>query len=187
MSTQVNEVFKTENENITPAVVESLTDKVEQIEKMTEDVEKDKKIKVLSNKQKVESNSEAYINEASSIIDRLNMNIPEGQKRIEIVTELNQEQHQVMDLGAVFGKQVIFTNNMPQSGLVSQNNPNVLFIDNKATSQLVTNKQATTLYVLGHELYHSMKQTNPETYTQFTDYVKQNITIEQIVDFAQKI
>lgn len=186
LSTQITEIFNAETENITPAVTEVVDDKVQQVEKMTKEVEKDKKIKVLSNKQKIQLNSEQYINEASGIINNINMNIPEGQKRVEIVTELNQEQRQIMDLGAVFGKQIIFTDNMPQSGLVSQNNPNILFIDNKATSQLVTNKQATNLYVLGHELFHSLKQVNPETYNQFTDYVKQNVTVEQIVDFAQK-
>jgi hypothetical protein len=157
-----------------------------QIEQLKSDIETDKDIKIISNKEKVAFNKQENMTAAASIIDQMNINMPEGQKRIQIVTELNQEQQQITDLGSVFGKQVVFTENMPQSGLVSQNNPDILFIDNKATSGLVSNKQGTMLYVMGHELFHSLKEVNPDIYNQFTDYIKQTVTIEQIVDFVQK-
>ena len=186
LSDDVNETINKAEETLNDAEVEVVQDKIEHIEKLTEEIDKNKKIKVAANKQKIKVNAKQHINEAAVIIEQMNMKLQEGQKPIQIVTELNDEQRQIMDLGSVFGKQVIFTENMPESGLVAQNNPNILFIDTKATTQLVSNKQGTTLYVLGHELFHSLKEVNPETYTQFVDYVKQDVTIEQIIDFVQK-
>ncbi len=186
LSDDVNEIINKAEETLNDAEVEVVQDKIEHIEKLTEEIDKNKKIKVAANKQKIKVNAKQHINEAAVIIEQMNMKLQEGQKPIQIVTELNEEQRQIMDLGSVFGKQVIFTENMPESGLVAQNNPNILFIDTKATTQLVSNKQGTTLYVLGHELFHSLKQVNPETYTQFVDYVKEVVTIEQIIDFVQK-
>lgn len=172
-------------EQISEPIIENIIDKATQAEKLTKELEKDKKIKVLTNKQKIKVNGQQYINEAAAIVEQMNMNIPEGQERVTIVTELNDEQRQIMDLGAVFGKQVVFTENMPYSGAVTNDNPNILFIDVNSSSKLIKNKQGTMLYTMGHELFHSLKMSDINTYGEFIEYTKETITLEQLMNFVQ--
>jgi len=168
--------------------VQKIKDKAEQVENMTTTVEKEKDIKVLSNKQYVKENEKVLMTNAQTIIDKLNIVIQDSDKPIQIVTELNQEQHQIQDLGAVFGKKVVFVNNMNSSGITLPANDKLIFIDTNAKNSLITAKgeDAMMLYVTGHELFHSLKQSYPAIYNQFIDYVKTEITSKQIVDFMKK-
>lgn len=172
-------------EQISEPIIENIIDKATQAEKLTKELEKDKKVKVLTNKQKIKVNGQQYINEAAAIIEQMNVNIPEGKERVTIVTELNPEQRQIMDLASVFGKQVIFTENMPQSGAVLNKNPNILFIDKNINSKLIKNENGAMLYTMGHELFHSLRMTDIKTYGEFIEYTKETITLEQLMNFVQ--
>jgi len=163
-------------------------DKVEQIDTITKAIEKDKPIKVLSNKQYVEANRKILYNNAQFIIDTINNTAQYKNAQMEIVTELTDEQLQVENLGKIFGKQVIFTKGMQTAGMVLPQNSKLLFVDINANPGIITskNENATMIYVVGHELFHSLKASDPKTYNEFIKYIKTEINTEQVLDFMKK-
>lgn len=184
LANQLQELSNVEEPN---SVVHSIIeDKQKQVDKLTESLDKNKKIKVAENKQQVKANAEQNINEAIAFVDQMNATLPQGQPPINIILDMTPEQQQVADVASIFGKQVIFANNLPYSGAVSKANPNLLFIDTKPSSGLITNKQGAMLYTMGHELFHSLKMEYPTVYNEFIKYTKGNIEIQQIIDFVQK-
>ena len=169
-----------------PQVNDIINDKQQQIEKLTTNVDKNKKIKTVRNKQTVKAESQKNVSEAAAFIEQMNATLPQGQNPITMVLNMTPEQQQVADVASIFGKQVIFANNLPYSVAVSKANPNLLFIDTKPSSGLITNNQGAMLYTMGHELFHSLKMQYPEIYNEFIHYVKGSIEIQQIVDFMQR-
>lgn len=157
------------------------------VHKLAQEIDNDSDIPTMQNKVKINSVGEDLKAKATEYIEKLNSTRDE-KSQIGIVTELSQAQKTIEDLASAFGKQVVFVTNADFSGeMLPTNLPDVLFINNKINTGLISNngKNNKMLYVMGHELFHSLKATDSTTYNQFIEYVANTVTNEQIAQFME--
>lgn len=164
-------------EEAEPNTIESIM-AANEINAINKEVDKKNKIPVMQNRTFVTKYSLDLLAQAQELLDARGF---EG----EIVMDLTAEQDRIQDVVSVFGKKVIFLKGADFAGVVLPEQSDIIFINEKINSGLLTSKSNKNkmLYTLGHELYHSMKMTDPETYNQFIEYVKSEITSEQIATF----
>ena len=67
--------------------------------------------------------------------------------------------------------QVLFINDKINTGLLAKSN--------------ITNKNQPIVYAIGHEMFHSLRITEPNTYNSFVEYVANTITNDQILRFME--
>ena len=157
------------------------------VEQLTKAIDKDSSIPTMKNTVKIETVGTDLKAQAIAYIENLNKSLDE-KSQIRVITELSQQQKAIEELGAAFGKQVVFVSNADFAGQNLPNDlPDVLFVNNKISSGLLStnSKNNKMLYVMGHELFHSIKITYPEVYKEFVNYVANTVTNEQVATFME--
>ena len=176
---KINKANELQNEIqvVEPNTTESIL-ATNEINAINKDLDKNNAIPVMQNRTFVTKYSLDLMDKARQLLDERGF---DG----EIVTQLTVDEKRIEDVGAVFGKQVIFLRGADFAGVVLPEQSDIIFINEDINTGLLakTNNKNKMLYTLGHELYHSMKMTDPETYNQFIEYVKSEITAEQITTF----
>lgn len=164
-------------QEVTPNTTESIL-VTNEINAINKELDKNNKIPVMQNRTFVTKYSLELMDEARQLLDERGF---EG----EIMTNITLDEKRIEDVGAIFGKQVIFLQGADFAGVVLPEQSNIIFINEEINNGLLTttDNKNKMLYTLGHELYHSMKMTDPETYNQFIDYVKSELTSEQLTTF----
>ena len=157
------------------------------VEQLTKAIDKDSSIPTMENTVKIETVGTDLKAQAIAYIENLNKSLDE-KSQIHVITELSQQQKAIEELGAAFGKQVVFVSNADFAGQNLPNDlPDVLFVNNKISSGLLStnSKNNKMLYVMGHELFHSIKITYPTVYKEFVNYVATTVTNEQVATFME--
>lgn len=157
------------------------------VEQLTKAIDKDSSIPTMENTVKIETVGTDLKAQAIAYIENLNKSLDE-KSQIRVITELSQQQKAIEELGAAFGKQVVFVSNADFAGQNLPNDlPDVLFVNNKINSGLLStnSKNNKMLYVMGHELFHSIKITYPNVYKEFVNYVANTVTNEQVATFME--
>lgn len=176
---KINKANELQNEIqiVEPNTTESILASNE-INAINKDLDKNNAIPVMQNRTFVTKYSLDLMDKARQLLDERGF-------KGEIITELTLDEKRIEDVGAVFGKQVIFLQGADFAGVVLPEQSDIIFINEEINNGLLvkTDTKNKLLYTLGHELYHSMKMTDSETYNQFIDYIKSEITIEQITAF----
>lgn len=162
-------------------------DKINEADKIAKEVDKDSAIPVATNTRQVNASQNTRYDNAQAILNDIKAQYPDINTG-EIVTNLSKEQQRIEEIGAAFGKQVVFLKGADFSGMSVPMDSNVLFINDKVESGLLvkTSNKNATLYALGHELWHSLRNQDPEVYSQFVDFIKSNITDEQLIKFVER-
>ena len=162
-------------------------DKMIEAAELADDVDSDLEIPVTNNTRQVNNKEATKYTEAETLLATLSEANPDVNVG-EIVVNPTKEQQRIIEIGAAFGKQVVFLKGSDLSGMTTPGNSDMIFINDKVESGLLvkTSNKNATLYVLGHELWHSMRNKNPEVYAQFVDFVKETITDEQLIKFAER-
>ena len=162
-------------------------DKINEADKIAKEVDKDSAIPVATNTRQVNASQNTKYDNAQVILNEIKAQYPDINTG-EIVVNLSKEQQRIEEIGAAFGKQVVFLKGADFSGMSVPMDSNVLFINDKVESGLLvkTSNKNATLYALGHELWHSLRNQNPEVYSQFVDFVKSNVTDEQLIKFVER-
>ena len=157
------------------------------IEQLTQAIDKDNAIPTMENTVKIETVGTDLKAQAMKYIENLNKTLDE-KSQIRVITELSQQQKAIEELGAAFGKQVVFVSNANFAGQnLPSDLPDVLFVNNKISSGLLSTNSTNNkmLYVMGHELFHSIKLTYPDVYKEFVNYVATTVTNEQVATFME--
>ena len=162
-------------------------DKINEADKIAKEVDNDSAIPVATNTRQVNASQNTKYDNAHVILNNIKAQYPDINTG-EIVVNLSKEQQRIEEIGAAFGKQVVFLKGADFSGMSVPMDSNVLFINDKVESGLLvkTSNKNATLYALGHELWHSLRNQNPEVYSQFVDFVKSSITDEQLIKFVER-
>ena len=149
-----------------------------EIEQINDSIDKNEAIPVMKNNTYVTQHSVDLLNTAQTLLDERGF---DG----TIMTDLTKDQLRIEELGSMFGKKVVFLDGADFSGVTLPENSEIIFINKKINSGLLTNTKNKNkmLYTLGHELYHSLKIDNPAVYNEFINYIKSDITTEQITEF----
>ena len=100
--------------------------------------------------------------------------------KLEVIEKLTVKQDAVNQLGKAIGREVIFFN------VNSKNAPNGFMADNTVFLNGKYSGSA-MVQVLGHETFHTLKTSHPETFNQLIEYGKENFTAEEITQFLSKI
>lgn len=162
-------------------------DKAIEANELTESIDSELAIPVMNNTREVNKAQDTKYTEAQTLLDSLKEQYPDANMG-EIITNPNKAQEKAIEIGAAFGKQVVFIKGGDFSGLTTPNNSNIIFINDKIESGLLaktTNSNA-TLYTLGHEMWHTLSTQNPQVYSDFVDFVKDTITDEQLITFLER-
>lgn len=149
-----------------------------EIEQINDSIDKNEAIPVMKNNTYVTQHSVDLLNTAQALLDERGF---DG----TIITDLTKDQLRIEELGSMFGKKVVFLDGADFSGVTLPENSEIIFINKKINSGLLTKTKNKNkmLYTLGHELYHSLKIDNPAVYNEFINYIKSDITTEQITEF----
>lgn len=186
---EIKEIEQVPVEEQTPIAQEVVADKKQTMETLIEAVDKDKPIKTTYNRKYILDNKTQIFEQATTIVNNLNQERP-SDKPIEIQPEetYTPSQKRLADVAAVFKKQVVFLNNADFGGMVPLENENIIFINDKVDNELVLSNIETDkiTYAVGHELFHSLKRTYPDIFNEFTDFVKADISEEQLIKFMDK-
>ena len=171
-----------ENGITTPKSVDAM----EELNQVNTSIDATSNIPTAQNTTNVDLNSEQLKTAAQAYIDSVNTRRGDTEQ-IKLVENLTPQQKIIEDLSRAFGKQVVFVSNSDVSGLtVGDKVPNVLFIDVDAkTASFKGSKNSSLLYTTWHELFHSLSYADAETKKAFTEYVMNNITSEQVVNFME--
>lgn len=179
----------TPSEQQTEVTQEKIKIKKEQQAKIINEIDKDKVIKTTYNKQFILDNKESLLVDAQNIVSEMNTNkTTEKPVEIQLETEYDETQQRISDVAAAFKKQVVFLKNSNFGGMVPLQNENLIFIGDNINNDLIlsNNKVDQMTYTLGHELFHSLKMSQPEIFNEFTNFVKTEVTEEQLVKFMEK-
>lgn len=181
---KIDEALKKTKVDVTDPVH---VDKMIEASELADDVDSDLEIPVTNNTRQVNNKEATKYTEAETLLATLSEANPDVNVG-EIVVNPTKEQQRIIEIGAAFGKQVVFLKGSDLSGMTTPGNSDMIFINDKVESGLLvkTSNKNATLYALGHELWHSIRNKNPEVYAQFVDFVKETITDEQLIKFAER-
>jgi hypothetical protein len=198
ISNIVEETSNTMNDiTSTPqASPEVLVAKDEVANDIAKSIDEDTTIPVAENKKEVSVDYNQVEEAAIEYINQLNAEREaQGQPRITIIQNLNQEQIRIADALMALGRHVMFAKDLPGSFVTPTNTNNaqlnqVLYISDKINTGLlakssVTNKNQAMTYAIGHELFHSLRMNEPGVYNNFVEYVANTINDDQIVRFME--
>lgn len=156
------------------------------IEEVISTLENEKDITPMSNNQYISKNNKLFDEQAKTIVDHINMVTQrEGNDEVKIINKLNTEQKELVTFAAIFKKKLVFVRNLKANGLVETQHPDIILmdIDTQLPTVWTKGKANKSLFVLGHEIFHSLKGTNAKVYTDFVDFISSNVTNEQILKF----
>lgn len=198
ISNIIEETSNTRNDitNTPQASPEVLVAKDEAANDVAKSIDEDTTIPVAENKKDVRVRYNQVEEAAIEYINQLNAEREaQGQPRITIIQNLNQEQIRIADALMALGRHVMFAKDLPGSFVTPTNTDNaqlnqVLYISDKINTGLlakssVTNKNQAMTYAVGHELFHSLKMSEPAVYDNFVKYVANTLNDDQIVRFME--
>ena len=182
-----------ENPEITP---EAKLAKNTEVQATADAIDKETTIKIADNKKGVRVRYNQVEQDAISYINQVNVQrTATGQAPITIIQNPTQDQLRLADALEAFGRHAVFARDLPGSFVTPSTdvNPNlgqVLFINDKISTGLlaksnITNKNQPLVYAIGHEMFHSLRQTEPGVYDNFVEYVANTISNEQILQFME--
>ena len=182
-----------DNKPVSPEVLIATDDAANEL---AQSIDKDTTIPVAENKKEVSVDYNQVEEAAIEYINQLNAEREaQGQPRITIIQNLNQEQIRIADALMALGRHVMFAKDLPGSFVTPANTDNtqlnqVLYISDKINTGLlakssVTNKNQAMTYAIGHELFHSLKMNEPGVYDNFVKYVANTLNDDQIVRFME--
>lgn len=160
------------------------------------ELDKDSKIKFNTNKAKVLQNKKQNFADARQLVNDLNdLLTGENYGKVRIATPDTVTEKMAVELGSMFGKQVVFLSSpFELKGIKAPNNNDLLFLDKKndvistAVNQESGEKisvNTNVAYTVLHEVFHTMKSdADNKLYNDFMDYIKNTTTDEQLSEYV---
>ena len=159
-------------------------------------LDKDSKIKFNTNKAKVLQNKKQNFADATKLVNDIN-DLLEGENygKVRIATPDTATDKMAVELGSLFGKQVVFLSSpFELKGIKAPNNNDLLFLDknDKVISTAVNQESGEKIsvntnvaYTVLHETFHTMKaDADNKLYNDFMEYIKNTTTDEQLTEYV---
>ena len=160
------------------------------------ELDKDSKIKFNTNKAKVLKNKKQNFADATKLVNDIN-DLLEGENygKVRIATPDTATDKMAVELGSLFGKQVVFLSSpFELKGIKAPNNNDLLFLDknDKVISTAVNQESGEKIsvntnvaYTVLHETFHTMKaDADNKLYNDFMTYIKNTTTDEQLTEYV---
>ena len=160
------------------------------------ELDKDSKIKFNTNKAKVLKNKKQNFADARKLVDDIN-DLLEGENygKVRIATPDTATDKMAVELGSLFGKQVVFLSSpFELKGIKAPNNNDLLFLDknDKVISTAINQESGEKIsvntnvaYTVLHETFHTMKaDADNKLYNDFMTYIKNTTTDEQLTEYV---
>ena len=160
------------------------------------ELDKDSKIKFNTNKAKVLQNKKQNFADARQLVNDIN-DLLEGENygKVRIATPDTATDKMAVELGSLFGKQVVFLSSpFELKGIKAPNNNDLLFLDknDKVISTAINQESGEKIsvntnvaYTVLHETFHTMKaDADNKLYNDFMTYIKNTTTDEQLTEYV---
>lgn len=160
------------------------------------ELDKDSKIKFNTNKAKVLKNKKQNFADATKLVNDIN-DLLEGENygKVRIATPDTATDKMAVELGSLFGKQVVFLSSpFELKGIKAPNNNDLLFLDknDKVISTAINQESGEKIsvntnvaYTVLHETFHTMKaDPDNKLYNDFMTYIKNTTTDEQLTEYV---
>lgn len=160
------------------------------------ELDKDSKIKFNTNKAKVLKNKKQNFADATKLVNDIN-DLLEGENygKVRIATPDTATDKMAVELGSLFGKQVVFLSSpFELKGIKAPNNNDLLFLDknDKVISTAVNQESGEKIsvntnvaYTVLHETFHTMKaDPDNKLYNDFMTYIKNTTSDEQLTEYV---
>lgn len=160
------------------------------------ELDKDSKIKFNTNKAKVLKNKKQNFADATKLVNDIN-DLLEGENygKVRIATPDTATDKMAVELGSLFGKQVVFLSSpFELKGIKAPNNNDLLFLDknDKVISTAINQESGEKIsvntnvaYTVLHETFHTMKaDADNKLYNDFMTYIKNTTTDEQLTEYV---
>ena len=160
------------------------------------ELDKDSKIKFNTNKAKVLQNKKQNFADARKLVNDIN-DLLEGENygKVRIATPDTATDKMAVELGSLFGKQVVFLSSpFELKGIKAPNNNDLLFLDknDKVISTAINQESGEKIsvntnvaYTVLHETFHTMKaDADNKLYNDFMTYIKNTTTDEQLTEYV---
>lgn len=160
------------------------------------ELDKDNKIKFNTNKAKVLKNKKQNFADATKLVNDIN-DLLEGENygKVRIATPDTATDKMAVELGSLFGKQVVFLSSpFELKGIKAPNNNDLLFLDknDKVISTAINQESGEKIsvntnvaYTVLHETFHTMKaDADNKLYNDFMTYIKNTTTDEQLTEYV---
>ena len=160
------------------------------------ELDKDSKIKFNTNKAKVLQNKKQNFADATKLVNDIN-DLLEGENygKVRIATPDTATDKMAVELGSLFGKQVVFLSSpFELKGIKAPNNNDLLFLDknDKVISTAINQESGEKIsvntnvaYTVLHETFHTMKaDADNKLYNDFMTYIKNTTSDEQLTEYV---
>ena len=160
------------------------------------ELDKDSKIKFNTNKAKVLQNKKQNFADARQLVNDIN-DLLDGENygKVRIATPDTATDKMAVELGSLFGKQVVFLSSpFELKGIKAPNNNDLLFLDknDKVISTAINQESGEKIsvntnvaYTVLHETFHTMKaDADNKLYNDFMTYIKNTTTDEQLTEYV---
>ena len=160
------------------------------------ELDKDSKIKFNTNKAKVLKNKKQNFADATKLVNDIN-DLLDGENygKVRIATPDTATDKMAVELGSLFGKQVVFLSSpFELKGIKAPNNNDLLFLDknDKVISTAINQESGEKIsvntnvaYTVLHETFHTMKaDADNKLYNDFMTYIKNTTTDEQLTEYV---
>ena len=160
------------------------------------ELDKDSKIKFNTNKAKVLQNKKQNFADARKLVNDIN-DLLDGENygKVRIATPDTATDKMAVELGSLFGKQVVFLSSpFELKGIKAPNNNDLLFLDknDKVISTAINQESGEKIsvntnvaYTVLHETFHTMKaDADNKLYNDFMTYIKNTTTDEQLTEYV---
>lgn len=201
------QALDTELESISAQITEDLDKGIEtntieedvilnEIINRASELDKDSKVKFNTNKAKVLQNKKKNLADASKLVNDLNELLTgENYGKVRIAPPDTASHKMAAELGALFGKQVVFLSSpFDLSGMKIVGNDDLLILnhDSDVMSTAVDRESGEKIsvntnlaYTVLHETFHTMKSdTDTNLYNDFMDYIRNTTSDEQITEYV---
>ena len=160
------------------------------------ELDKDSKVKFNTNKAKVLQNKKKNLADATKLVNDLNALLTgENYGKVRIAPPDTAAHKMATELGALFGKQVVFVSSpFDLSGMKMEGNDDLLILnhDNNVMSTAVDKESGEKIsvntnlaYTVLHETFHTMKSdTDTNLYNDFMDYIRNTTSDEQLTEYV---
>lgn len=160
------------------------------------ELDKDSKIKFNTNKAKVLKNKKQNFADATKLVNDINDLLKgENYGKVRIATPDTATDKMAVELGSLFGKQVVFLSSpFELKGIKAPNNNDLLFLDknDKVISTAINQESGEKIsvntnvaYTVLHETFHTMKaDADNKLYNDFMTYIKNTTTDEQLTEYV---
>ena len=167
-----------------------------EIIKRASELDKDSKVKFNTNKAKVLQNKKKNFADATKLVNDLNELLTgENYGKVRLATPDTASHKMATELGALFGKQVVFLSSpFDLSGMKIVGNDDLLILnyDRDVMSTAVDRESGEKIsvntnlaYTVLHETFHTMKSdTDTNLYNDFMDYIRNTTSDEQITEYV---